>query len=43
MDPSSAEFVYALAAGINHGHILQIGCGQSTVTLAAGSPTFFHS
>ena len=38
LEPASAEFISALAAGINSRHILQIGCGLSTLTLAAGCP-----
>jgi predicted O-methyltransferase YrrM len=37
LEPSSAEFIAALAAGINSRHTLQVGCGLSTVALAAAA------
>ncbi|KAL2652020.1 hypothetical protein R1flu_020148 [Riccia fluitans] len=37
LEPASAEFLSALAAGSNSRHILQIGCGLSTVALAAAA------
>nr|PNR57530.1 hypothetical protein PHYPA_004524 [Physcomitrium patens] len=36
LEPASAEFISALAAGINSRHTLQVGCGLSTLALAAG-------
>lgn len=36
LEPASAEFISALAAGINSRHALQVGCGLSTLALAAG-------
>uniref|UniRef100_A0A7I4D9F1 Uncharacterized protein n=1 Tax=Physcomitrium patens TaxID=3218 RepID=A0A7I4D9F1_PHYPA len=35
LEPASAEFISALAAGINSRHTLQVGCGLSTLALAA--------
>ncbi|KAG0580342.1 hypothetical protein KC19_4G166300 [Ceratodon purpureus] len=37
LEPGSAEFISALAAGINSRHTLQVGCGLSTLTLAAAA------
>jgi len=37
LEPSIAEFIAALAAGNNAHHILQIGCGISTIALAAAA------
>ncbi|GLJ48766.1 hypothetical protein SUGI_1028410 [Cryptomeria japonica] len=37
LEPSNAEFIAALAAGNNSHHILQIGCGISTIALAAAA------
>lgn len=37
LEPASAEFISALAAGINSRHTLQVGCGLSTLTLAAAA------
>ncbi|BBM99623.1 hypothetical protein MPTK1_1g22520 [Marchantia polymorpha subsp. ruderalis] len=37
LEPASAEFLSALAAGSNSRHILQIGCGLSTIALAAAA------
>lgn len=37
VEPSSAEFLAALAAGTNAQHIVQVGCGLSTVALAAAA------
>ncbi|XP_024374536.1 uncharacterized protein [Physcomitrium patens] len=37
LEPASAEFISALAAGINSRHTLQVGCGLSTLALAAAA------
>lgn len=37
LEPTSAEFIAALAAGINSRNILQVGCGISTISLAAAA------
>lgn len=37
LEPASAEFISALAAGIKSRHTLQVGCGLSTLTLAAAA------
>lgn len=37
LEPSIAEFIAALAAGSKAHHILQIGCGISTIALAAAA------
>eukprot|EP00249_Psilotum_nudum_P001384 c13851_g1_i1 orf=1-561(-) len=37
LEPSSAEFIAALAAGSNSHSILQVGCGLSTIALAAAA------
>eukprot|EP01018_Ginkgo_biloba_P035938 Gb_31211 [translate_table: standard] len=37
LEPSNAEFIAALAAGNNSHHIVQIGCGLSTIALAAAA------
>eukprot|EP00250_Pteridium_aquilinum_P002531 c12755_g2_i1 orf=323-1768(-) len=37
VEPSSAEFIAALAAGIHSRSILQVGCGISTIALAAAA------
>ncbi|KAH9318066.1 hypothetical protein KI387_019835, partial [Taxus chinensis] len=37
LEPSNAEFIAALAAGNNSHRILQIGCGISTIALAAAA------
>ncbi len=39
LEPASAEFIAALAAGINSHHTLQVGCGLSTVALAVAAQT----
>ncbi|XP_024391015.1 uncharacterized protein [Physcomitrium patens] len=37
LEPASAEFISALAAGKNSRHTLQVGCGLSTLALAAAA------
>ncbi|KAL3699639.1 hypothetical protein R1sor_017661 [Riccia sorocarpa] len=39
LEPASAEFLSALAAGSNSRHILQVGCGLSTIALASAAKT----
>eukprot|EP00246_Nothoceros_aenigmaticus_P003437 TRINITY_DN145_c0_g1_i2.p1 TRINITY_DN145_c0_g1~~TRINITY_DN145_c0_g1_i2.p1 ORF type:complete len:518 (-),score=67.71 TRINITY_DN145_c0_g1_i2:672-2225(-) len=39
VEPASPEFLSALAAGIHAQHIVQVGCGLSTVALASAAKT----